>query len=246
MFDLAGKTALVTGAGQNVGAGIARSLAGCGAAVVVNDVVPDRAEAVVAEISADGAQASVSVFDVTDRQAVVEAVQAADPVDVLVNNAGNAGVGAMVVTPFRELDPAEWGGPIDVNLFGVLNTAHAVVGPMIDRGWGRIVTIVSGAGTSGVGIGVTPYSAAKAGAAGFMRSLALETAGSGVTANSVSLGLMENVAGGEHVERLERRVPARRLGSPADVGALCVYLASEESSWMTGQTLGLNGGAVTS
>jgi len=246
VFDLTGRRALVTGAGQSVGAGIARALAERGASVVVNDVVASRAEAVCGEIGTAGGQATTSAFDVTDRDAVEEAVALLGPIDILVNNAGNGGAGPMPVAKFQEMDPADWHGPLDVNLFGVLHATHAVLAGMVDRRWGRVITIVSGAGTAGVGIGVTPYAAAKAGAAGFTRSLALEVAANGVTANSIALGLMDNVGEAESVHDLARSVPTKRLGRPHDAGAACVYLASDEASWMTGQTIGLNGGAHTS
>jgi len=244
VFDLAGRTALVTGAGQNVGAGIARALADRGAQVIVNDLRPERAAEVVEAIFEAGGSAIAVPFDVTDL-AAVQAGLAGATVDICVNNAGNGGAAGMVPTPFVDLDPADWRGPIDVNLGGVMNVVHVVLRPMIDRGWGRIVTIASGAGTAGVGIGVAPYSAGKGGAIGFMRSLALEVARRGVTANSVALGLMDNV-GSAATAQLARSIPVGRLGTPADVAAMCVYLASEEAGWITGQTIGLNGGSITS
>ena len=246
MFDLSDKTALVTGAGQNVGAGIALALAGQGAHVLVNDLLPERAVAVAAELVAEGASAEPAAFDVTDLDAIGAVLAEHPPVDILVNNAGNGGAEQMRPKPFREMDPAEWDSAIEVNLRGVLNCVHAVINPMVDTGWGRIITISSRAGVSGVGIGVAPYSAGKGGGLGFMRSLALENAQFGVTANSVALGLMDNTAGGSHTEQLARGIPVKRLGTPADIGAICVYLASEEASWMTGQTINVNGGSITS
>lgn len=246
MFDLGGKTALVTGAGQNMGAGIARSLAGQGANVLVNDLVADRADEVAAEIVAAGGQATGVAFDVTDTAAVAAAAQAHSPIDIVVNNAGNGGAAGMVPTPFKDMDPAAWDSPIEVNLRGVMNTAHAVINGMVERGWGRIITISSGAGNAGVGIGVTPYSAGKGGGLGFMRSLALEVASTGVTCNSVALGLMNNVGNSDVTAHLAKGVPVKRLGSPEDVGAMCVYLASDEAGWVTAQTYNLNGGSITS
>jgi NAD(P)-dependent dehydrogenase (short-subunit alcohol dehydrogenase family) len=246
MFDLSGKMALVTGAGQNVGAGIARALASQGAGVLVNDLTAERAEATVEVITAAGGHAVAVPFDVTDLDAVLAAVAANGPVDILVNNAGNGGAEQMRPTPFKDMDPADWEGPIAVNLRGVMNCCHAVVNPMVERGWGRMVTISSGAGNAGVGIGVAPYSAGKGGGLGFMRSLALEIAGTGVTANAVALGLMNNVGDSDVTAHLARSVPAKRLGSPEDVGAVCVYLCADEASWMTAQTINLNGGSITS
>ena len=244
MFDLTGKVALVTGAGQHVGAGIARALAARGATVVVNDLVAERAASTVDAIRADGGSAEPVVFDVTDLAAVRAGAATAGQVDILVNNAGNAGASRMVPTPFREMDPADWGAPIEVNLYGVLNCCHAFVGGMCERGWGRVITIASGAGTVGLRLGVSTYGAGKGGAIAFMRHLAVENARLGITANTLALGLMQ-LPTGDGTEALARQIPLGRVGRPEDVGAACVYLASEEASWMTGQTIELNGGLVT-
>jgi len=245
MFDLNGKTALVTGAGQNVGAGVARTLASQGAHVLVNDIVSDRAKEVADQIADSGGAAEALPFDVTDGEAVREAI-GDRPIDILVNNAGNGGAEMMKVKPFAETEPADWSGPIAVNLGGVLNCTHAVLPGMIERGWGRVIGVVSGAGTVGVNIGVAAYSAGKGGAAGLLRSVALEVAKTGVTVNSTALGLMSNTSGGDITEHLARAIPTRRLGTPEDVAALCAYLASEEASWMTAQTIPLAGGSITS
>ena len=248
LFDLTGRLALVTGAGQGVGAGIATLLATQGATVVVNDLRAERAEGTVQAIAAAGGKAQVSAFDVTDHGAVRAAVEALPAtVDILVNNAGNGGQHGMVPTQFRDSDPASWDGPIDVNLRGVMNCCHAVINPMCDQGFGRIITIASGAGVVGLRIGVSPYAGGKGGAIGFMRHLAIENARSGVTANSLALGLM-GVQGPptEVTAELARQIPVGRLGTAEDIAYLCVYLASNEASWMTGQTIGINGGSVTS
>jgi NAD(P)-dependent dehydrogenase (short-subunit alcohol dehydrogenase family) len=243
MFDLSGKTAPVTGAGQNVGAGIAHALAAQGATVVVNDFLADRADDTVAAIRSQGGSASASAFDVTDLAAVESAVAAIGRVDILVNNAGNAGAHTMGVTQFVEMSPSQWDAPIRVNLYGVLNCCHATVRRMVDAGWGRVITISSGAGTAGVNIGVSPYSAGKGGGIAFTRTLALEVARSGVTANSLAIGLMgvreETVTGS-----LARGIPVGRVGTPQDIAAACVWLASDEASWVTAQTIQINGGSV--
>jgi 3-oxoacyl-[acyl-carrier protein] reductase len=242
VFDLTGRTALVTGAGQNVGAGIARALAGQGAAVVVNDLRADRAEAVAAELRATGVTALAAPFDVTDLEQVLAAVATMPPVDILVNNAGIADT--MTLEPFRTLDPDLWDGPVRVNLHGVMNCCKAVIDGMCDRGWGRIITISSGAGTAGVRIGVSPYSAGKGAGLAFTRTLALEVARQGVTANSLALGMM--AMGELEVDAgIARSIPVGRPGTPEDVGAACVWLASDEASWVTGQTIEVNGGSIT-
>lgn len=245
MFDLTGRVAVVTGSGQGVGSGIAEALATQGAHVLVNDIAPDRAGAEVDRLGALGLSVEALPFDVTDVAAVRDAL-VGRPVDILVNNAGNHGAEAMHPLPFVETEPADWVAPLAVNLGGVMNCTHAVLPAMIERGWGRVIGIVSGAGTQGVGIGVAAYSAGKGGAAGLLRSVALEVARTGVTVNSIALGLMSNTGGTDLTARLAKSIPLGRLGSPADVGALCVYLASDEASWMTAQTIPLAGGSITS
>jgi 3-oxoacyl-[acyl-carrier protein] reductase len=240
--------ALVTGAGQNTGAGIARTLAARGAAVAVNDLHDGRAEATAKQIEAAGGRATVAAFDVTSRKAVAggvaRAASALGPIDILVNNAGVPD--GMGLAPFREVDPDEWGRQIDLNLYGVLHCTHAVVDGMCERGFGRVITISSGAGLVGIPIGVSLYGAGKGGAIAFMRHLAMELASKGITANTLALGLM-NHAGDEDTTRvLAQAIPVGRLGTPEDVGAAVAFLASDEASWLTGQTIGLNGGSVTS
>lgn len=246
MFDLTGRLALVTGAGQGIGAGIASHLAAQGARVLVNDLVGDRADATVAVIRAAGGNADPLPFDVTDREAV-QAALALHAVDIVVNNAGNAGAETMQPAPFREMPPERWAAPIDVNLHGVLHTTHAVLGGMCERRFGRLITIASGAGTVGLAIGVSTYGAAKAGAISFMRHMALENAALGVTANSLALGLMEmeEINDPALIEKLARTIPCQRLGTGDDIGPACVWLASDEAAWVTGQTIQVNGGGVT-
>ena len=246
MFDLTGRVALVTGAGQGVGAGIARRLAAAGAAVAVNDLDGSRAKATVADVVASGGRAEDFAFDVTDfanvKAGVAEAERALGPISVLVNNAGVPP--GMAMAKFSETEPEDWRAYIDINTYGVMNCCKAVIDGMCERGFGRIVTISSGAAVSGTSLGISAYGAGKGGGLGFMRHLAIETARSGVTANSVALGLMNNVPE-EALPALAASVPVGRLGSPDDVGSFCVYLASDEAAWMTGQTLQLNGGSIT-
>jgi len=246
MFELAGRVALVTGAGRGVGAGIARQLALQGAAVAVNDLHADRAAATVADLAQAGGRASGFAFDVSDYESVVSGVKEIEaelgPIDVLVNNAGVPA--DMGMTKFRDTQPADWTPFIDVNLYGVLNCCKAVIDGMCERAFGRVITISSGAGTAGVPIGVSAYGAGKGGGLAFMRNLALEVARDGVTVNSIALGLMNNVAE-EALPLLAKMIPVGRAGDPDEIGACCVYLASNEAGWMTGQTLQLNGGSVT-
>ena len=241
--SLAGRVALVTGAGQGVGAGIAAALAAAGAAVAVNDQAVDRAERVAAALRAAGARARPVVADVTDLAAVramtADVERELGPVDVLVNNAGIPP--GFRLRAFRDLPAEDWDAFVRLNLYGVLHCAKATVDGMCDRGWGRIVTISSEAGRMGLPTGVSLYGASKAAAIGFSRHLALELVGTGVTVNCVALGL---IARGPDDDR-RPPWPTARLGRPDDIAGAVCYLASDAASWVTGQVLGVNGGALT-
>ncbi|HZA77284.1 MAG TPA: SDR family NAD(P)-dependent oxidoreductase [Acidimicrobiales bacterium] len=255
-IDLEGRRALVTGGGQGVGRATARSLADAGASVVVNDVVADRAEAVAAEIRADGGEADIAPFDVTDRGAVRAAIDGLGGVDILVNNAGNAGTeGFTEMVPFADTDPDTWDRFFRINLFGVMYCTHAALPSMIAKREGRVITIVSDAGRFGDAY-LAPYAAAKAGAAGFCRSVAREMGRHGITVNCVSLGTVRTPAttAGDEPDDLDDEAMRRRLsqyiirrrGEPADVAAMVTYLASPLASWITGQTYPVNGGYTLS
>ena len=248
MFDLSGRVALVRGAGLGVGRGIVSTLGGQGAAVAVNDLEADRAADAVAELRAAGITATVAAFDVGDheavRQGVASVADSLGSVDVLVNNAGIPP--AMTLQPFRETTPEDWAAYFDVNTRGVMHCCHAVLDGMRRARWGRIITISSGAATIGSRFGTSVYGASKGGAVAFARNLAQEEARQGITVNTVALGMMDTVGSDDaRLAAAARSLPAGRLGRPADAGALCVYLASDEAGWMTGQTVQLNGGAPT-
>jgi NAD(P)-dependent dehydrogenase (short-subunit alcohol dehydrogenase family) len=254
MFELVGRVALVTGAGQGMGVGIAAALAAQEAQVAVNDLDPARAEGTAADLRAGGAQVVAAPFDVTDPEAVAEGVARAvaalgQPVDILVNNAGVPA--GMALAPFRQLDPADWARYVDLNLYGSLHCTRAVLDPMCEQGWGRVVQISSAAARVGMRVGLSLYGASKSAVEGFVRHLSQEVARSGVTVNTVALGLMANAVAGVGddaavIEMLAKQVPVGRLGEPGDVGALVAFLASDEAAWLTGQTLALNGGQLTS
>ncbi len=248
-IDLSGHRALVTGAGQGVGQEIASTLAEAGADVLVNDLVADRANDVAKEIVADGGRASAAPFDVTDYAAVTAAFADAGPVDILVNNAGNAGRAATMgfedLKNLVDTDPADWDPFIKVNLYGVMYAVRAALPAMIDAHWGRVVTVISD--TARVGeTHMAAYSAAKAGAAGFCRSVAREVGRHGITVNCIALGTM-NTQGippedDEVGAQLVKRYVIRRRGLPTDIAAMATFLASPLAEWVTGQTYPVNGG----
>ncbi|MFV0317455.1 MAG: SDR family NAD(P)-dependent oxidoreductase [Microthrixaceae bacterium] len=249
-LDLTGHRALVTGAGDGVGRVVAQRFAAAGARVVVNDIDGDRASRVAQEIRDSGGDALTAVFDVTDYDAVLAACAGFEDIDILVNNAGNAGTdGFGVRSPFAQSDPADWEPFLRVNLYGVLHCCRVVLPRMVERGWGRIVTIVSDAGRSGDPGGAV-YGASKAAAAGLTRSLALENGRHGITANNISLGTMRTPATepmwadaeSEVAAGILRKYVVRRPGEPDDVAHLALYLASGHAEWITGQTYALNGG----
>jgi NAD(P)-dependent dehydrogenase (short-subunit alcohol dehydrogenase family) len=242
--SLDGRVALVTGAGQGVGAGVAAALADAGAAVAVNDLHEERAARVARRLTDGGATARPVVADVTDldqvRAMVDDVAGSLGPVDVLVNNAGIPDDG-FALRPFRDLEVEAWDRFVRLNLYGVLHCAKATVDGMCGRGFGRIITISSEAGRMGLPTGISLYGASKAAAIGFSRHLAVELVATGVTVNCVALGLM---ATGPDDDR-RPPWPTARLGTPDDVGAAVCYLASEGAAWVTGQVLGVNGGALT-
>jgi 3-oxoacyl-[acyl-carrier protein] reductase len=249
-IDLSGRRALVTGAGQGVGRGIARTLATAGAEVLVNDLLPERAESVVTEIENASGRATAAPFDVTDWSAVEQHLASAGPVDIIVNNAGNAGQtegsGFENMKPFAEEDPGAWEAFVRVNLFGVMYVTRAALPGMIERRFGRIITIVSDTSRTGE-VHMAAYSAAKAGAAGLIRSVAREVGRAGVTANCLALGSINQTERPAEVEQeqlasLIKRYPIRRRGLPSDVANLTLFLASDLSPWITGQTIPVNGG----
>ena len=243
-FDLNGRVALVTGAGQGVGAGIVEALAAQGASVAVNDIDAGRAETTAGRLPGPSVWVAA---DVTDQHAVTamvgEVQRTLGPVDILVNNAGLPADGIRM-QKFRDTTPADWEPLLRLNLYGVLHCCHAVVDGMCERGWGRVITISSDAAREGSDIGLSLYGAGKAGAVGFSRHLAQEVAPLGVTVNCLSLGTIFRE--GVDEARLARRYPVGRLGRPADVAAAVVYLASDEAAWVTGQTLPVNGGSRSS
>ena len=250
-IDLSGSRALVTGGGQSVGRATCLALASAGASVVVNDYVAERAQRVAEEIRSAGGEAVAAPFDVTDFDAVVDSVGNAG-IDVLVNNAGNAGVAGFNFLPFHESAPADWERYFGVNLYGVMHCTRAVLPGMIELNRGRVITVISDAGRWGEPK-MAAYSAAKAGAAGFTRSLARDVGRFGITVNNVALASIDpsgarsdpDTITPEQAEALGKQLRnyiIRRMGRPDDVAAIVTFLASSLASWITGQTYPVNGG----
>jgi NAD(P)-dependent dehydrogenase (short-subunit alcohol dehydrogenase family) len=257
LLDLGGQAALVTGAGQGAGRAIALALAQHNAGgVAVNDFVLERAAAVAAEIGAMGVRAIPVQADVGDHGSVTAAFEKAraalGPITLLVNNAGNAGPGAtMGHSPFFwETRPADWDRFFRTNLQGVMNCCHIALPDMVAQKRGRIVTIVSDSGRVGEAR-LAAYSAAKAGAAGFVRSIAKEAGRFGITSNAISLSTLEPQMEEEQLaqflasDRSKAQLAhytIRRFGKPNDVAGMALFLCSEAASWITGQTYPVNGG----
>lgn len=256
-LDLDGQIAFVTGAGQGAGRAIALALAHHNAGgIAINDFVAERAAAVVAEIQALGVPAFAAPADVGDHAAVKAAMAAAEqalgPITLLVNNAGNAGPNAtMASSPlFWETEPQEWDRYFRTNLHGVMNCCHVALPGMIKQGKGRIVTIVSDAGRIGEAK-LAAYSAAKAGANGFVRAIAREAGRFGITSNAISLSTLEpplpeadkaEFLASDRAKAHVSRYVIRRFGKPDDVANMALFLCSDAAAWITGQTYPVNGG----
>lgn len=241
MFDLQGKTALVTGASGGIGRAIAEGLHGRGAIVALSGTRVEALESV-AEVLGD--RVHVLACDLSEKDSteglVARAEEAMGSLDVLVNNAGLTRDGLAM-----RMKDEDWERVLEVNLTAGFRLARAALRGMTRRRFGRIVGITSIVGVTG-NPGQTNYAASKAGMIGMTKSLAAEVASRGVTVNCVAPGFVETAMTGaladRQLEGLLERIPARRMGQPADVGAAVVYLASDEAAYVTGQTLHVNGG----
>jgi 2-hydroxycyclohexanecarboxyl-CoA dehydrogenase len=243
---LEGRTALVTGGGSGIGAATCRRLAAEGAAVAVTDVNPEPAEAVASEL--DGQAFELDVRSTASVGAALERVESElGPLDVLINNAGYDEFAF-----FSQTSAELWDRVLAVNLRGVLAVTHAVLPGMQERGRGRIVNVASEAGRVG-SQGSAVYSAAKAGVIGFTKAVARESARYGITCNAVAPGPIETpllMAAPEQLGELGERLvkgmvgntAMRRIGQPEEVAAAVAFLASDDASFVTGETLGVSGG----
>jgi len=249
LLDLSGKSAFVTGAGQGVGRQIALYLAAHGAHVGINDVDAARAGAVAGEIETAGGKAEPHHGDVTDFAAMQKIAAAFGVADILVNNAGNFGSDPSKLTgrPFWEQEPDEWRAWIDVNLYGVLNCTRVFLPAMVAKGAGSLINVISDAGRVGER-NLEVYSGAKAGAAGFTRAIARSVGKSNVRANCVAISSTRTpttamfLDNPDMAKKMLAQYVIRRFGEPSDVAAMVLFLASDASTWITGQTYPVNGG----
>lgn len=244
MLDLTGKVALVTGGTGGIGAAICKGLAEAGAKVATNGRNMEKAAAWQAQAKADGYEVAVYQADVTDYDACVDLVAKVEadlgPIDILVNNAGVTKDGT-----FRKMSKDQWDTVMNINLDSLFNVTRQVVEGMTNRGFGRVINISSVNGQKGQ-LGQTNYSAAKAGMHGFTMALAQEVARKGVTVNTISPGYvateMVMAIPEEVLNKIISGIPVNRLGKPEEIAALAVYVSSEESGFMTGADLSINGG----
>ena len=241
MFDLSGKRALVTGASGGIGAAIARALHAAGATVGLSGTREAPLQDLAAEL---GERAHVLPCNLSDSAAVEalpkQAIEAMGGLDILVNNAG--------ITRdqiFMRMSDDDWAQVIDVNLTASMRLCRAVMRPMMKARWGRIVNISSIVGATG-NAGQVNYSASKAGLIGLTKSIAAEVASRGITANAVAPGFiatpMTDKLSDDQKSKIDAQIPAGRMGTPEEIAAAVLYLASPEAGYVTGTTIHVNGG----
>jgi 3-oxoacyl-[acyl-carrier protein] reductase len=245
MFDLTGKTALVTGASGGIGSAIVSALVTQGANVVLTGTREQVLREVAASLDLKPDQkAEVITANLSEPEAASQLIAASEaaigPVDILVNNAGLTRDGLLM-----RMKDEDWQTVLDVNLTAVMRLSRAVLRGMMKARWGRIIQISSVVGYTG-NPGQTNYAASKAGMTGFTKSLAIEVASRGVTANVIAPGFiqtaMTDVLTDEVKDELLKRVPIGSMGTSEDIAAAVVYLASQEAGYLTGATLHINGG----
>jgi 2-hydroxycyclohexanecarboxyl-CoA dehydrogenase len=249
---MATRTALVTGAAAGIGRACAMRLASQGMAVGILDINLEGCERVVAEIQAAGGRAVALEASIADRGQVTSAVtklrQAFGPITVLVNNAGITNI-----TPFKEVTDELWDRVLQINLKGTFIVTQVVLPDMEAARWGRIINISSSSAQTG-SVGMAPYSASKGAIVSLTRTLARELGPLGITVNNIPPGTVMNTLMSEAtrhltqvpIETMVQSMPVRRAGEPNDIANACAWLASEETGYVTGQTIGVNGGRVVS
>jgi 3-oxoacyl-[acyl-carrier protein] reductase len=242
MFDLTGKTALVTGASGGIGGAIAKALHAQGASVVLSGTRAEALESLKNELGSRAFVAACNLGDKDSVEALVKTAEAAAgaPIDILVNNAGITRDNL-----FMRMKDDEWDQVIAVNLTAAFRLSRAVLRGMMKKRWGRIISITSVVGETG-NPGQGNYAAAKAGLVGMTKSLAAEVASRNITVNCVAPGFIATAMTGAltdaQKEQIAARIPAGRMGQPSEIAASVVYLASEEAAYVTGATLQVNGG----
>ncbi len=241
MFDLTGKTALITGASGGIGGEIARALYAAGATVGLSGTREAPLRALASELGSRAHVLPANLADAASVEALPKAaITAMGGLDILVNNAGITRDNLLL-----RMSDEDWQAVLDVNLTSAFRLAKAAIRPMMKARWGRIITITSVVGATGNG-GQANYAAAKAGLVGLSKSLAQEVASRGITVNCVAPGFiataMTDALTEEQKARILTDIPAGRMGTPADIAAAVRYLASPEASYVTGATLHVNGG----
>jgi len=247
-MSIEGKVALVTGGSHGLGITHCLSLAraGCNVAVIGYSHM-EKAKEVAKEIQAMGRKALAIRMDVADfdevQAGVTQVEQELGPIEILINNAATGIVRAATIAKTKIQD---WARDLSVNLTGPFNTIRCCLPGMMERGWGRIINISSIAGTMG-GAGQCSYATTKAGLIGLTKTVALEAARKGVTCNALVLGVIDGGAfhevAPEFQERIVKRMAMRRPGTPQELSNVLVFLASEESSYLTGEAIEISGGA---
>jgi len=241
MFDLTGKTALVTGASGGIGAEIARALHAAGATLGLSGTRVEPLEALAAELGRRAHVLPCNLADPAEVEALVRrGVEAMGAVEILVNNAGITKDGLVM-----RMSDEDWQAVIDVNLTATFRLCRAAIRGMMKARWGRIVNIASVVGQTG-NAGQVNYAASKAGLVGLSKSLAAEVASRGITVNCVAPGFIETAMTGKLTETqragILTAVPAGRMGRADEIAAAVLYLASPEAAYVTGATLHVNGG----
>jgi 3-oxoacyl-[acyl-carrier protein] reductase len=241
MFNLTGKTALITGASGGIGAAIAKALHAAGATIAISGTRQAVLEQLKMQIGDNVHVLPCNLSNVEDVEKLIPAAEAAmGGLDILVNNAGITKDGLAM-----RMKDEDWQNVIDVNLTSNFRLCRAAMRGMMKKRWGRIINITSIVGVTG-NPGQVNYVASKAGIIGMTKSIAQELAARGVTANCVAPGFiatpMTDVLNEKQKETILGRIPAGRMGGPDDIAAAVLYLASEEAGYVTGQTLHVNGG----
>ena len=240
-FDLSGKRVLITGASGGIGGAIARGLHRAGAQVVLSGTKADLLNVLAGELG-DGAHVLTAALGVegAEEKLIKESIDALGSLDILVNNAG---ITRDMLS--MRLSDKDWEEVLDINLSSVFRLCRATLPALMKNRWGRIINITSIVGITG-NAGQANYAASKAGMIGMTKSIAQEVAPRGITANCIAPGFIDTAMTQGLSERIKERllgsIPAKRLGEPDDIAGAAVYLASDASAYLTGQTLHINGG----